>query len=116
MKRLNSRFELTGRTLAMAEAYGNRYRRAVISWRAREEPMVPADDSALRHAVILAAGMGERRRPVFDDVARGLLVLDGEPIIARSIRLLRAAGIRHITIVAGYRAEQYVDFAAREQG
>jgi choline kinase len=57
-----------------------------------------------------------RLRPDSDDIPPGLLELDGEPIVARSIRLLREAGISHITIAAGYGARQYVDFAEHQRG
>jgi 2-aminoethylphosphonate-pyruvate transaminase len=64
--------------------------------------------------VILAAGMGLRLRPAVPDVPKGLLTLGGRPIVGRSLRLLRDAGVERIVIVAGYRAEQYVAYAAGE--
>lgn len=67
-----------------------------------------------RNAIILAAGMGTRLRGTVDDRPKGLLTIDGEAIVARSIALLREAGIATITIVAGYRAELYQAFAAAQ--
>jgi 2-aminoethylphosphonate-pyruvate transaminase len=69
-------------------------------------------DPTTRRAVILAAGSGERLRSVVDDRPKGLVEIDGETLVARSVRLLRAAGIDAITIVAGYRADDYSRFAA----
>lgn len=65
-----------------------------------------------RDAIILAAGQGARLRGVVDDRPKGLIEIDGESLVGRSVRLLRAAGIGRITIVAGYRLEQYQSFAA----
>jgi len=66
------------------------------------------------HAVILAAGQGIRLRSVVDDRPKGLVEVAGEPLVGRSVRLLRESGVREITIVAGYRAEQYVQFCAAD--
>jgi choline kinase len=68
------------------------------------------------HAVILAAGQGIRLRSVVDDRPKGLVEIGGEALVARSVRLLRESGVREITIVAGYRAEQYARFAAQDGG
>jgi choline kinase len=68
-----------------------------------------------QRAVILAAGQGVRLRSVVDDRPKGLIEIDGEPLVGRSIRLLRDAGIARVTIVAGYRAGQYRQFAAGER-
>jgi 2-aminoethylphosphonate-pyruvate transaminase len=68
------------------------------------------------HAIILAAGQGMRLRAVVDDRPKGLIEIGGEPLVARSIRLLRAAGIRRVTLVAGYRSSQYTRLLAHEAG
>jgi choline kinase len=68
----------------------------------------------VRHAIILAAGMGTRLRSVVDDRPKGLIEIDGETLVGRSMRLLRGAGVTEIAIVAGYRADAYHRFAARE--
>jgi 2-aminoethylphosphonate-pyruvate transaminase len=67
---------------------------------------------SVRDAVILAAGMGTRLRALVDDRPKGLLEIDGESLMARSVALLRRAGITRITIVSGYRADLYEQFAA----
>lgn len=56
--------------------------------------------------------MGARLRSVVDDRPKGLIEIQGETLVGRSLRLLRAAGIEHTTIVVGYRADQYERFAA----
>jgi choline kinase len=67
--------------------------------------------SAIRHAIILAAGMGVRLRSMVDDRPKGLIEIEGETLVGRSVRLLRDAGSAHITIVAGHAAEHYQQFA-----
>jgi 2-aminoethylphosphonate-pyruvate transaminase len=64
-----------------------------------------------QRAIILAAGQGIRLRSVVDDRPKGLIDIGGEPMVGRSIRLLGTAGVDHITIVAGYLADRYLDFA-----
>jgi len=64
-----------------------------------------------RRAIVLAAGSGIRLRSAIDDRPKGLIEIGGEPLVGRSIRLLRQHGIQRTTIVAGYLEEQYRDFA-----
>jgi len=66
----------------------------------------------VRDAIILAAGMGTRLRSLVDDRPKGLIEIDGEPLVGRSVKLLRRAGVRRITIVAGFQSSLYEEFAA----
>jgi 2-aminoethylphosphonate-pyruvate transaminase len=63
-------------------------------------------------AVILAAGLGARLRPVQADKPKGFVIVGGNAIIARTLALLGAAGVRDIVLVAGWREEIYRDFLA----
>ncbi|SFM08725.1 NTP transferase domain-containing protein [Rugamonas rubra] len=58
-----------------------------------------------RHAIILAAGRGSRMRQLGDATPKCLLQLRGRSLLEHQIGALRAAGIEHIAIVTGYRAE-----------
>ncbi len=49
-------------------------------------------------AMILAAGRGERLRPLTDTVPKALVEVGGKPLIVRAIERLRAAGIRELVI------------------
>src|SRR5882724_12702594 len=49
-------------------------------------------------AMILAAGRGERMRPLTDTVPKVLLEVRGKPLIVRSIEALARSGIREIVI------------------
>jgi len=68
------------------------------------------------HAVILAAGQGLRLRSVVDDRPKGLVEIGGEALVARSVRLLRGCGVGEVTIVVGYRADEYARFCAQNHG
>lgn len=49
-------------------------------------------------AMILAAGRGERLRPLTDTVPKALVEVGGKPLIVHTIERLRAAGIRQLVI------------------
>ncbi len=68
----------------------------------------------VRDAVILAAGMGTRLRGVVDDRPKGLIEMGGQPLVGRSIHLLRRAGVERVVLVAGFQAERYREFAAAQ--
>lgn len=57
-------------------------------------------------AMILAAGRGERLRPMTDRVPKPLVEVAGQPLIAHHLRRLAAAGFREIVINVAYRGEQ----------
>jgi 2-aminoethylphosphonate-pyruvate transaminase len=66
---------------------------------------------SVRRAIILAAGIGARLRPVIEDRPKGLIDIGGETLVGRSVRLLRDAGVSSIGIVVGHRAGDYERFA-----
>ena len=70
----------------------------------------------MRHAVILAAGMGTRLRAAHVDKPKGFVELNGRPIIEDSIARLERAGIVDILIVTGYEAAYYEQLAMRYDG
>jgi len=49
-------------------------------------------------AMILAAGRGERMRPLTDQLPKPLLTIDGKPLLQYHIEALAAAGIRELVI------------------
>lgn len=56
-------------------------------------------------AVILAAGQGERLRPLTDDKPKCLVAVAGKPILHRQINVLRDTGISDITLIGGYQKQ-----------
>lgn len=60
-----------------------------------------------RNAIILAAGTSSRFVPLSYEKPKGLLEVRGEVLIERQIRQLREVGVSDITIVVGYKAEQF---------
>ncbi|MCY3841486.1 MAG: nucleotidyltransferase family protein [Gammaproteobacteria bacterium] len=56
-------------------------------------------------AMILAAGRGERLRPLTERVPKPLLPVAGEPLIVHQLRWLRRAGIRDVVINLHHLAE-----------
>lgn len=49
-------------------------------------------------AMILAAGRGERMRPLTDSLPKPLLAVGGKPLIVHHIEKLKAAGVRELVI------------------
>jgi L-glutamine-phosphate cytidylyltransferase len=56
--------------------------------------------------VILAAGRGTRLAPAIGDLPKCLARIGTSTLLERQIRTLQSCGLVHITVVAGYMAEQ----------
>lgn len=61
----------------------------------------------MRHALILAAGRGERMRPLTDATPKPLLEVGGKPLIVWHLEKLAAADIRYVVINTAYLADQF---------
>ncbi|WP_106418539.1 N-acetylmuramate alpha-1-phosphate uridylyltransferase MurU [Salinicola tamaricis] len=59
-------------------------------------------------AMILAAGLGSRMRPLTDHCPKPLLPVAGKPLIEHHLERLAAAGFREVVINVSYRGEQIV--------
>jgi len=64
-------------------------------------------EMSLPPAVVLAAGRGERMKPLTGDLPKPLLPLHGQPLIAHVLDNLRQAGFGRFLLVVGYRAELF---------
>lgn len=56
-------------------------------------------------ALILAAGLGMRLRPLTSEVPKTLIKVHGTPILENALRQLASCGVRDAAIVVGYRSE-----------
>lgn len=57
-------------------------------------------------ALILAAGRGERMRPLTDHMPKPLLAVHGKPLVQRWVETLRAGGVDEIVINTAWLGEQ----------
>lgn len=57
-------------------------------------------------AVVLAAGLGTRLRPLTERYAKPVLPIDGKPVVAQLLRELAAGGCPGVTVVVGHLGEQ----------
>lgn len=64
-------------------------------------------------AMILAAGRGERMRPLTDTCPKPLLKVNGIPLIEYHIRNLAAAGIKDIVINIAWLGEKLLDYLGK---
>ncbi len=62
------------------------------------------------HAMILAAGRGERMRPLTDTTPKPLLKVAGKALIEYHIEALVRAGVRHLVVNHAHLGKQLVDF------
>ncbi|MBQ9229560.1 MAG: NTP transferase domain-containing protein [Prevotella sp.] len=58
------------------------------------------------NAIILAAGMGTRLRPLTNNIPKCLVKVKGTPIVERQLQFLKDVGINDITMVSGYQANK----------
>ncbi len=61
-------------------------------------------------AMILAAGRGERMRPLTDQLPKPLLSVGGKPLIVHHIEKLRAAGVTELVINYAWLGHKLVEF------
>ena len=57
-------------------------------------------------AVVIAAGLGTRLRPLTERWPKPVLPIHGKPVLAQLLRELGDAGCPHVTVVSGHLAEQ----------
>ncbi len=60
-------------------------------------------------AMVLAAGRGERLRPLTDDIPKSLVEVGGQSLLERHLDNMRSAGIKTVVINLGWLGDRIVD-------
>jgi MurNAc alpha-1-phosphate uridylyltransferase len=66
----------------------------------------------IRTAMILAAGRGERMRPLTDSIPKPLAMAGGKPLIAHTLERLAEAGIERVVINLAWRGAQIREYCS----
>lgn len=66
--------------------------------------------SAVKKAVIMAAGKGTRMLPLTENMPKHLIKVAGKPFLAHILDRLKAAGFTDVGIIVGYKAEMIEEF------
>ncbi len=72
--------------------------------------------NTVKRAVIMAAGLGNRMKPVTDIIPKPLITVNGIRMIDTIVNALNKNGIFEIYVVAGYKKEQFYEWAKNKNG
>lgn len=72
--------------------------------------------SEVKRAIIMAAGLGNRMKPVTLDIPKPLIKVNGKRMIDTIIDALHQNGINEIYVVVGYKKEQFYAWAEGRKG
>ena len=64
----------------------------------------------IKHAIILAAGLGKRMLPLTNELPKPMIIIRGKPIIRHLIDLLDQIGIEKICVNVHYKSELLSDY------
>jgi len=64
----------------------------------------------MKQAMIFAAGLGTRLKPLTDTMPKALVPVDGQPLLWHVIQKLRVAGFQRIVINVHHFAQQIIDY------
>ena len=62
------------------------------------------------YALILSGGMGERLRPLTNEIPKPMAPVNGKPILWHQIQWLKLAGVTDVIFLAGYRWETIKEY------
>src|SRR5437660_3978530 len=69
--------------------------------------------AAPRSAMVLAAGLGTRLRPVTETIPKPLVQINGRTLIDHAIDRLALAGVEHVVVNVHYKSEMIAEHLAR---
>ncbi len=69
----------------------------------------------MKQAMIFAAGLGTRLKPLTDTMPKALVKVDGQPLLWHVIMKLKAAGFERIVVNVHHFAQQIVDYLEDNQ-
>jgi N-acetyl-alpha-D-muramate 1-phosphate uridylyltransferase len=75
-------------------------------------PPPPSENAHPRHAMILAAGLGTRMRPLTADTPKPLLELQGRPLLGHALARLAETGVEEVVVNTHWRAEKIAAYLA----
>ena len=64
-------------------------------------------------AILMAAGMGTRLRPLTEKIPKSLIEVNGMPLLERQIINLKEIGVEEIVVVTGYLHEKFDDIVKK---
>lgn len=70
----------------------------------------------IKQAIIMAAGLGNRMKPVTDTTPKPLIKVNGKRMIDTIVDSLHESGIFEIYVVVGYKKEQFYEWAKEKKG
>lgn len=68
------------------------------------------------NAIILAAGLGTRLRPLTNDKPKALVELEGKPMLEHLMLKMKRSGFKHVVINVHYKGETIMDFINKNNG
>lgn len=63
----------------------------------------------IEQAIVLAAGLGKRLRPLTDTCPKPMLEVHGKPLLVHNLHALDRAGVKNIVIHVSYLADEIID-------
>jgi choline kinase len=70
----------------------------------------------IKNAIILAAGLGSRLKPLTDEIPKCLTEINGQPIILKTMKALEQNGVSDLLIVVGYLGQVIIDTLGHRLG
>ena len=69
----------------------------------------------IKHAMILAAGLGKRMQPITSKLPKPLLQIGGKTLIDRTIDLMTDFGVEELTVNVHHLADKVIEFIKKKK-